>query len=371
MNGQSPSPRTPDRIPAEILCAQDYERLAHRFIDAPAHAYIEGGSGTEATLRANLAAFTRHCIRPRLLRDLSSGHTRLTMLGREHPHPIMLAPVAFQTLVHPQGELASASAAAAMDACMVCSTLSAYSLEEVAEQAGSEKWFQLYFQPFRSSTLDLVRRAEATGYTALVVTLDTSIQSPSLRARRAGFAMPPDIVPVNLNAYPKPGQVRLARGHSVIFQGMMSEAPTWDDLAWLMAHTTLPVVIKGVLRTDDALELRRAGAAAIIVSNHGGRSLDGAPASLAALPSIRDAVGDSYPLLLDGGIRSGTDIFKALALGADAVLVGRLQMHALAVAGALGVAHLIRTLREELEICMALSGCATLAAIGPDMLQPA
>lgn len=371
MNDRTLPAATPDRIPAEILCAQDYERLAHRYIDAPVQAYIEGGSGTEATLRANLAAFARCSIRPRLLRDLRAGHTRLQLIGREYPHPIMLAPVAFQSLAHPQGELASARGAAAVDVCMICSTLSSYRLEDIAAQTSGEKWFQLYFQPFRSSTLDLVRRAEAAGYAALVVTLDASIQSPSLRARRAGFTMPPDVLPANLQGYPTPDQVQLSHGHSVIFQGMMSEAPTWDDLTWLMAHTTLPVVVKGVLHPDDAVELGRAGAAAIIVSNHGGRSLDGAPASLAALPSIRHAVGDKYPLLLDSGIRSGTDIFRALALGADAVLIGRLQVHALAVAGALGVAHLIRTLREELEICMALSGCATLGDIVPDMLQHA
>jgi isopentenyl diphosphate isomerase/L-lactate dehydrogenase-like FMN-dependent dehydrogenase len=151
-----------------------------------------------------------------------------------------------------------------------------------------------------------------------------------------------------------------AQDGSRIFQGLMRAAPTWPDLAWLMSQTSLPVWVKGVLHPDDALALQAAGVAGVVVSNHGGRSLDGAPASLAALPAIRAAVGDAYPLLLDGGIRSGADVFKALALGADAVLVGRLQMYALSVAGPLGVAHMIKLLREELEVCMALAGCATL-----------
>jgi isopentenyl diphosphate isomerase/L-lactate dehydrogenase-like FMN-dependent dehydrogenase len=171
--------------------------------------------------------------------------------------------------------------------------------------------------------------------------------------------MPADCIAANLR--PEPAvQPPETPGDSRIFQGLMRAAPTWDDLAWLMAQTSLPVWVKGVLHPDDALALRAAGAAGIVVSNHGGRSLDGAPASLAMLPAVRAAVGDEYPLLLDGGIRSGTDIFKALALGADAVLVGRLQLYALSVAGALGVAHMIKLLREELEVCMALAGCATL-----------
>tara|TARA_R110001583_G_scaffold194720_3_gene366511 strand:+ start:53943 stop:55127 length:1185 start_codon:yes stop_codon:yes gene_type:complete len=358
-----------NHIPADIHCAQDYERLVREHIDPRALAYIDGGSGTETTLRSNLDAFAGFSLRPRLLRDLSAGHTRLRLLGRTLLHPVMLAPVAFHRLAHPEGELASASGAAATDACMVCSTLSSFRLEDVAERAGAEKWFQLYFQPRREHTLDLVRRAERAGFTALVVTLDASIQAPSIRARRAGFVMPPAIQPVNLAAYPAPAQVRLDRDQSIIFQGMMSEAPTWADLTWLLAHTTLPVVVKGVLHPADAIELRSKGVAGLVVSNHGGRSLDGVPASLPALPEIRRAVGEDYPLMLDSGIRSGTDIFKALALGADAVMVGRLQLHALAVAGALGVAHLIRTLREELEVCMALAGCATLDDIGPEMIQ--
>ena len=362
--------RALSHIPPEILCAADYEALAGQFIAPPDFAYIAGGSGDEATLCDNRAAFAACRLRPRLLRDLSGGHTRLTLFGQGYPHPFLLAPLAYQQLVHPQGELDTARGAAAMDACLVCSTLASFPLEDVAAHAGERRWFQLYFQPARAATLDLVRRAEAAGYGALVVTLDASVKAPSRRALRAGFALPPAIRAASLDPYPAPAQRTLAPGDSVVFQGAMGDAPTAGDLAWLLGQTRLPVLVKGVLDADDAQRLQAMGVAGQIVSNHGGRALDGAPASLHALPGIRRAVGPGYPLLLDGGIRSGSDAFKALAHGADAVLVGRLQVYALAVAGALGVAHLLRTLREELELCMAQAGCATLAEIGPQMIHP-
>jgi isopentenyl diphosphate isomerase/L-lactate dehydrogenase-like FMN-dependent dehydrogenase len=347
-------------IPPAIRCAQDYEDLALRFMAAPTYEYVAGGSGRDQTVAANLTAFAQWSVCPRLLRDVTAGHTRVTLGADSFAHPILLAPVAFHKLAHPAGELDTARAAQAMDACMVSSTLSSCTLEDIARFAGPSRWFQLYFQPGREATRELVERARAAGYTAIVVTLDASIQVASLRALRAGFQMPADCIAANLRPEPPVHAAEHAPEDSRIFQGLMRAAPTWDDLAWLMAQTSLPVWVKGVLHPDDALALRAAGAAGIVVSNHGGRSLDGAPASLAMLPAIRAAVGDEYPLLLDGGIRSGTDVFKALALGADAVLVGRLQLYALSVAGALGVAHMLKLLREELEVCMALAGCATL-----------
>lgn len=356
-------------IPPDILCAADYAELARRFIPAPSYEYVAGGSGREDSVRGNEAAFARFAVMPRLLRDVTGGHTRLWLLGSQLAHPVLLAPVAFQKLAHPLGEVETARAAAALDACLVASTLSSCSLEEIAGAAGRERWFQLYFQPDRTHTLDLVRRAEVAGYRVLMVTLDASVQSPSLRSLRAGFRMPDGIGPANLASHATPHQVLLEADQSVIFQGMMSEAPTWADLEWLLGETSLPVVVKGVLHPGDAGRLQALGVAGQVVSNHGGRALDCAPASLAALPAVRQAVGIDYPLLLDGGIRSGSDIFKALASGADAVLVGRLQVYALSVAGALGVAHLLKLLREELEVCMALAGCATLADIGPEMIH--
>lgn len=366
MNTATSSSPPPGRsIPADIRCARDYETLAQRYLAAPSYEYIAGGSGADVTVQANLDAFAQWAVYPRLLRDVSAGHTRLALGGMELPHPFLLAPVAYQSLAHPEAEIGSAHAANAMEACMVCSTLSTRPLEDVARAAGPYKWFQLYFQPSREATRALLERATASGYKAIVVTLDASIQVASQRAMRAGFRMPADCVAVNLEPAMEASTAGATQGAagSRIFQGMMGTAPSWADLEWLLKASTLPVWVKGVLHPDDAKALQAAGAAGLVVSNHGGRSLDGAPASLEALPAIRAAVGTAYPLLLDGGIRSGTDAFKALALGANAVMVGRLQLYALGVAGSLGVAHLLKLLREELEVCMAMAGCATIEQI--------
>ena len=352
-------------IPADILCARDYEAAARRFIALPTYEYLAGGSGRDITVAANLDAFAQWAVVPRLLRDVTAGHTRVSLGAATLLHPVLLAPVAFQRLAHAEGEIATARAASATDTCMVCSTLSSILLEDVARAAGAHKWFQLYFQADREATGALLARAEQAGYGAIVVTLDAALQVGSERALRSGFRMRADCIAVKLPAGAGPAAQSQgpADGSSRIFQGLMRSAPTWSDLMWLLTQTTLPVWVKGVLHPDDARALQAAGVAGLIVSNHGGRSLDGAPASLAVLPAIRAAVGPELPLLLDGGVRCGTDIFKSIALGADAVLIGRLQVYALGVAGALGVAHMIRLLREELEVCMALAGCATLADI--------
>lgn len=355
-------------IPAEICCAQDYEWLAERFLAPDRYAYIAGGCGKDSTVRANLDAFDRIRIWPRLLRNLGEGNTGLALFGQRFAHPVMVAPLAYQTLARPNGEIDVARGAAATDSCFVLSTLAGHSLEDVARHAGVGRWFQLYFQSEREFTLDLLRRAEDAGYQVLVVTLDTAIKTPSLGALRAGFVMPDSVIAASVKDYPARHVRSVGRGESRIFQGVMAQAPGWADLDWLISQTRLPVVVKGVMHPEDARELKARGVAGMIVSNHGGRSLDGVPASISVLLAIRAAVGASYPLLLDSGIRSGADVFKALALGANAVLVGRLQIYALAVAGALGVAHMLRLLREELEVCMAQAGCATLADIDPAMI---
>ncbi len=350
-------------IPAEILCAQDYEIAARQFIAAPGYEYIAGGSAGDITLVANRAAFAEYSLCPRLLVDVTHASTHCQLDKLQLPHPILLAPLAFQTLAHPHGEIETARGAGAMNAPLIASTLSSHSLEEIAAAATSPLWFQLYFQQDRAVTLDLVRRAETSGYRALVVTLDAAIQLPSQRAIRAGFQMPADCVAANLRDYPTPAAVSLDATDSRIFRGAMRHAPTWSDLEWLQQQTSLPIWIKGVLHPDDAHALQQRGVHGLIVSNHGGRTLDGALSPLRALPAIRAMVGDNFPVLMDSGIRSGSDIFKAIALGADAVLIGRLQVFSLSVAGALGVAHMLKLLREELEICMAMTGCASLADI--------
>lgn len=358
----------PDRIPPGVWNAADYERLAPQAMDAGHHAYVAGGCGWDTTVATNRAAFAGYAVVPRLLGDVRAGHSRLALGNLQLPHPVLLAPVAYQRLAHPHAEIATARAAQATGTCMVASTLSSHTLEDIAQACGPARWFQLYLQPQREHTLDLMRRAEAAGYQAIVVTLDASIQMASRSALAAGFSMPADCVAANLAAYPAPLPPTLADGDSRIFQGAMRHAPTWDDLRWLLAQARLPVWVKGVLHPEDARALQAAGMAGLIVSNHGGRSLDGAPAALRMLPEVRAAVGAAYPVLLDGGVRSGQDVFKALALGANAVLVGRLQVYALAVAGALGVAHMLSLLVEELHACMAQAGCATLSDIHPGTL---
>lgn len=350
------------------VCLADYERLAEQRLSAQAWAYFSGGSADEITMRWNREGFDRLAIVPRVLAGGDGGHTRLTLFGRAHAHPIFVAPVAYQRLAHPDGERATAAAAEAQESCMVLSTQASVTLEEAAKSGATCRWFQLYLQPRREGTLTLVRRAEAAGYDALVVTVDAPINGVRNREHRAGFALPAGIAAANLTALDAAEATALDAGASAIFDRLLAAAPTWDDIVWLGSQTKLPIVLKGLLSPDDALRGIEAGAAGIVVSNHGGRTLDTLPASIDVLPGIAAAVAGRVPLLLDGGIRRGTDVLKALALGASAVLVGRPIVYGLAANGAYGVAHVLRLLRDEFEIAMALSGCRTLADIGPHLV---
>lgn len=355
--------KTLNNIPSDIVQASDYEALAKRFIEPATLAYIAGGSVNEITLQKNLDAFKQVDLLQRIFVDCSQGTTQTTLLGKTLRHPILLAPVAAQKLVHPQGEIATAQAADALEAGMIASTLSSVTLEEIANNTQSTKWFQLYFQSRKADTLSLVRRAEEAGYQAIVVTLDTPIQSISKGAQRLAFQLPEHAQPKNLSHQLPAEQVTLEANQSIIFQGMMREAPLLQDIEWLKTQTTLPIIIKGAMHPQDISALLALPIDGIIVSNHGGRALDSTPASLSLLASIRAQVGADFPLLLDGGVRSGYDVFKAIAMGADAVCIGRLQVYALAVCGAKGVAHLLKLLRDELELCMALTGCPTIQDI--------
>ena len=360
-------------VPPEVVTVGDYEHAAQQRLDDRTWAYLQGGAGDEITLNANLAAWRELSLWPRVLRNLVGGHTRITLLGREMAHPIFLAPVAFQQLAHSDGELATVHAAAAQGAGMVVSTQASMPLEVLADAVRADPfrgplWFQLYLQYDRDFNLDLIRRAHAAGYEALVVTVDAPSSGVRDRERRSGFKMPPHVHAANLAGLPHRAAVSLAMGQSPLFDGLLTHAPTWADIEWLVAASPLPVLLKGILHPEDALQAVGCGAAGVIVSNHGGRTLDTVVTTAAALPGIAQAVAGQVPVLVDGGVRRGTDVLKALALGADAVLIGRPVVHALATAGAQGVAHVIRLLRDELEIAMALTGCATLADITPDVL---
>ena len=359
--------QTLQHIPQDICCAQDYEALASRFIPADRLAYLSGGSGRDITLERNRQAFESYAITPRVLRNMNSGSLSTQLGNIALQHPFMLAPVAHQKLVHPEGEQLTAYAAQSMDTAFVASTLSSFSLEEIAQQHNGPRWFQFYKQSSDEASEQLLQRALNAGYQALVLTLDTSLQAPSHRSLRSGFQWPEELVAKNLIGLPETKQ----NAPVSIFEQAAANSLDAESIQRLIKRCPIPVFAKGVLCAEEAKVLKEMGCAGIIVSNHGGRALDGAPSSLSVLPEIRTALGDDYPILLDSGIRSGADIFKAIALGADAVMIGRLQIYALSVAGALGVAHMIKCLREELEYTMAMTGCSSIQDIRQTTLTKA
>ena len=339
-----------------------YYAQAQARLTSAAWRYLQYGSGDELTLRANRRAFDRRAIVPRPLVDVRGGHTRVELFGEALAHPIVLAPIAYQRLFHPDGECASAAAASAHGSLCVVSSLASQPFGAIARAGEGRCWFQLYWQGSPDRTWRLTQRALSAGCGAVVLTVDAPI-------RHAALALPEGVTAVNLE--PDDGVPTTAAAQSVVFQGWMARAPTWSDVAWLRERLHVPFLLKGILHPDDAARAVALGCDGVVISNHGGRVVDGAPASLDALPAARARVGERVPLVLDGGIRSGRDVFKALALGARAVLLGRPYLWGLAHAGALGVAHVLRLLRDELEMTMALAGRATLAEIGRDCVDPA
>lgn len=356
------------QLPADLVSVNDYARYAREHIPHSIYEYIAGGGADEVSLQRNRQQLDAWHILPSALVDCSQGTTQTEILGQTWRHPMMLAPIAFHKLVHPEGEIATAQAASILETGMMVSTLSSVELETISDELESPKWFQLYFQQSRDFTFSLVKRAEAAGYTTLVITVDAALHGIRNRAQRAGFTLPDGVSAVNLKNRPPLPNASFDPSQSIVFQGMMSEAPTWDDIIWLQSKTEMPIVLKGILNPSDALKAQTLGIAGVVVSNHGGRTLDCLPSSIEMLPQIREVVGDNYLVLFDGGIERGTDVFKALALGANAVLIGRPQLYSLAVAGGLGVGHMLRILREELEVTMALAGTPTIDLIDRDKL---
>jgi len=287
------------QIPADVVAVSDYEPLARERMSAAAWAFVHGGAGDEWTLRENQAAFARWRLMPRVLQDVSNGNAEVVLFGHRYPSPILLAPVAFQQLAHPDGERAAVLAASAMQTGMVVSTQAGFPLETLAKDARAPLWFQLYVQPDRDFTAALVARVEAAGYQALVLTVDAPIHGPRNREQRAGFTLPPGISPVNLNGMHKPPTQSLYPGGVSLLQSeLLRHAPTWADVRWLRTLTRLPILIKGILHPDDARQALDAGMDGVIVSNHGGRTLDTLPATLDALPAVAEVIGGRIPVLL-------------------------------------------------------------------------
>jgi isopentenyl diphosphate isomerase/L-lactate dehydrogenase-like FMN-dependent dehydrogenase len=344
--------------------------------DPEAVAYVFGGAGAEDTMRANEAAFRRWRIVPRMLRDVSERDLSRTVLGTTMPAPLALAPIGLQSIVHPDGELAVARAAAAVGLPMAVSTMTSETLEAVAHTGSGPKWFQLYWPTDRALLQSFVGRAEAVGYRAVIVTLDTFL--PGWKPRDLQYAWQPYLRGTGIANYLSDPvfRARLAKPpeedpQSAVYEfvGQFSNPRlTWDDVAFLRASTTLPIALKGILHPEDARRAREHGIDAVIVSNHGGRQVDGAVASLDALPAIVDAVGDDLEILLDSGVRTGADVLKALALGADAVFVGRPYLWGLGVGGEAGVLGVLRGLLAEFDLTLGLSGYATPDELGPGAL---
>ena len=343
----------------QLLNVWDYERAAEERLDPAAFAYIAGGANDEWTLRENRAAFARWVLRPRMLVDVSEVTPATTVLGSDMALPVLVAPTAFQRMAHPEGETAMARGAAAAGAVMCLSTAATATIEEVAAAAPhGSRWFQLYWSRDREVVRDMVERAEGQGYSAVIVTVDLPELGRRERDLRTGFEVPEDVpIPAFLalagRAGVTPDQLTLLVDNSL----------TWRDLEWLRSVTALPILVKGILTAEDAALACEAGVEGIVVSNHGGRQLDGVAASLDVLPEIVEMVGDQAVVLLDSGVRRGTDVVKALALGAQAVLAGRAPLYGLAADGAAGVERVLRLLREEVQVALALCGCAAPAGV--------
>jgi lactate 2-monooxygenase len=369
LGGESPS------IPVSI---EELERRAAEAMEEKAANYVFAGAGAEDTMRVNRAAFESRRIVPRMLRDVAERDLTASVVGTSMPAPLMLAPIGVQKIVHPDGELASARAAAALGVPIVASTASAFSLEEIAEASGKgPRWFQLYWPHDKRLVESFVGRAEAAGYEAIVVTVDTFI--PGWKPRDLQQAWLPFLQgmgnanffqdPVFRADLEKPPEEDLGAATGHYLGVYVNPSLNWDDLDWLRELTSLPIVVKGIQHVDDAREAASRGLDGIVVSNHGGRQVDGALGSLDALAPIAEAVGDDLAILFDSGIRGGADVIKALALGADAVLLGRPYIWGLALEGQTGVETVLKMILAELDLTMALCGYTRPDQLSPDTLQ--
>ena len=353
---------------ADIINIHDLEPRARARLDAMAWEYMAGGAGDEISLRANRTRYDALALKPRVMRDVSAIDTSVTLLGRTHAFPIVLAPCGYHGLFHADGERATARGAAMAGATMVVSSVATTPLAEVAKAANGPRWFQIYLQRDRAHTLEIIRIAEDSGYEAFMLTVDTPVLGARDREKRARFQLPPHLEMANFPRLTDGYGPNQHHDPESIYNPYLDPSLTWDAIDWLHAHTRLPVFAKGILAPEDAQLAIDHGVAGVVVSNHGGRNLDTVPATIDALPEVVAAVSGRVPVLVDGGIRRGTDVLKALALGATAVQIGRPYLWGLAVAGDQGVARAIAILRRELEAAMALCGVTRLADIDRGVL---
>ena len=358
----------------EILNLESLEARARERLDPMLFDYIAGGAGDEWTLHENRAAWSRLQLLPRMLRGVGSRDQRTTVLGTAVSFPVLVPPMGFHGLCHEDAEVATARATAGAGTIFVASTVSNRSLEAIAEACAGPRWFQLYVYRDKAITRDLVQRAVAAGYSALCLTVDTPLAGPRERDRRNRLRMPAHLGLENFPATHAERHTAGSEAESALARyiaDMWDANLTWADVDWLRSLSNLPVIIKGVLAPDDARLAIEHGAAAIIVSNHGGRQLDGVPAPISVLLPVMDAVAGRVEVLLDGGVRRGTDVLKALALGARAVLVGRPVLWGLTLDGESGVAAVLEHLRGEIDLAMALAGCRSVNDIGRELVVSA
>ena len=356
----------------EPINLYEFEELAAEKLWTPAYDYYASGAHDEITLRENHAAYDRIALHYRVLVDVRERDTSTTVLGRQISMPVMIAPTAFHRMAHDDGELATARAAASAGTLMTLSTLSNTVLEDVAAETEAPKWFQLYVYRDKDATLELIRRAEDAGFEALVFTVDAPFLGVRERDVRNEFNLPDDLQVANLtqrqmDQLPK---AKLESGLAAYFEDLLEQGLTWETFDWIASKTDLPIILKGVVRADDARRAADHGVSAIWVSNHGGRQLDTSPATIDVLPAIADAVGDDIEVFIDGGIRRGTDVVKALALGADAALIGRPVLWGLAYDGQAGVERVLEILRDEFDLAMALCGATDVTELTSDLVRP-
>jgi 4-hydroxymandelate oxidase len=357
------------REPSAPVNLFEYEPIARALLSQVAYDYIAGGAGDEITLRRNRERFEGILLKPRVLADVSHIDTRLELFGQPFDFPILLAPTAYQKIAHPEGELAVARGAAAAGATLVVSTFATTAIEDIARCAATRLWFQLYVQRDRGFTRDLIQRAEAAGCQAIMITVDTPILGQREREKRTRFTLPPGMERENLKMMGSEA-TRAEHFKEKAMYSILDPSLDWDRVAWMRSIARVPLILKGILSPEDARLAVEQGVSGVVVSNHGGRNLDTVPAAIEALPAVAEAVQGRIPILLDGGIRRGTDIVKALGLGARAVLIGRPYLWALAANGAAGVQRVVELLRAELEAAMTLCGTTSLARIDRSVLWP-